>query len=271
MVPEMSVRGSVAVMVATPALTAVTSPDDETVASEVLDVAQLTRLVRSEVVPSEKTPVAVSCWVSPAGRLIVDDSSSACKTAGRTVRAVDPEIDESGSVAVIVEVPVVSALMRPAGDTEATEEFELTQLSASVRSAVVPSENRPVADSCCVSPLGRLALGTVRRNDFSTADTTLNDVVLEISEVGSVAVIVATPVPTAVARPETDTDTVDGVDVDQVTAPVRSPVEPSENKPVAVSCCDSPFGRLELGTERLSDWRTAGITSSDFVFDIRDR
>jgi hypothetical protein len=356
---EMRVKGSVAVIVAVPALTAVTRPDDETVASEELDVAQLTRLVTSEVVPSEKMPVAVSCWVSPAGRLIVDDRWSACRTAGRTVREVDPEIDESGSVAVIVEVPVVTALMRPVGDTVATEEFELTQLSASVRSAVVPSENRPVADSCCfspfgkltvavdrrsdcrtagttlsepvpdisevgsvtvidvapvvsavtspeedtdatpsfepahdtsfvrssvepseskpvavscsVSPFGRLALGTVRLNDCSTADTTLNDVVLEISEVGSVAVIVATPVPTAVARPEGDTDIVDGVDVDQVTDPVRFSVVPSESKPVAVSCCDSPFGRLELGTERLSDWRTAGITSSDFVFDIRDR
>ena len=41
MVLEMSVRGSVAVMVATPALTAATIPDDETVASEELDVAQL--------------------------------------------------------------------------------------------------------------------------------------------------------------------------------------------------------------------------------------
>ena len=222
--------------------------------------------------PSENSPVAVSCCVSPSGRLIVDvDRLSDCKTEGTTLSEPVPDISEVGSVAVIDVTPVVSAVTSPEELTDATPPLEVAQFTALVRSSVVPSESTPVAANCSVSPFGRLAFGTLRISDCSTAETTLNEVVLEISEVGSVAVIVALPVPTAVASPEGDTDTIDGVDVDQVTAPVRSPVEPSENEPVAVSCCDSPLGRLEFGVERLSDWRTAGITSRDFVFEIRDR
>ena len=222
------------------------------------------------MVPSEKTPVAVSCWVSPAGRLIGDDRSSACRTAGRTVTEVDPEIDESGSAAVIVEVPVVSALMRPVGDTEATEEFELTQLTASVRSAVVPSENRPVADSCCVSPAGRLTVDVDRLNDCRTAGTTVTIAVPEIRDSGSVAVIVATPVATALTSPDDETDAIPPLELAHDTALVRSSVVPSEKSPVAVSCCVSPSGRLIVDVDRLNDCRTAGTTLSELVPDMSE-
>ena len=60
----------VAVMVAVPAARAVASPPVLTVATEVLDEAQVTRVVISWVVPSEYAPEAVNClgWLGPSLR-----------------------------------------------------------------------------------------------------------------------------------------------------------------------------------------------------------
>ena len=117
---EISETGSVAVIVDVPSTRAVTRPDGDTDAVELLDVTQLTRLVRFDVVPSENRPVAVSCCDSPFGKLTADDDSvSESSTAGSTVTVEITDISEDGSVAVIVDVPVVSACTRPDEDTEA--------------------------------------------------------------------------------------------------------------------------------------------------------
>jgi len=58
----------------------------------------------------------------------------------------------------------------------------------------------------------------------------------EFKEDGSVAVIVAAPVATAVTRPFDDTVAVAVLEDDHVTDLVKLAVDPSEYNPVAVSC-----------------------------------
>ena len=58
----------VAVMVAVPAVRAVARPLLLIPATVVLDELQVTCVVISRVVPSEKVPVAVNCWVVPQVR-----------------------------------------------------------------------------------------------------------------------------------------------------------------------------------------------------------
>jgi len=59
----------VAVMVAVPAATGVARPLLLTVATDVLEEAQVTWLVISWLVPSEYVPEAANCFVTPAGIL----------------------------------------------------------------------------------------------------------------------------------------------------------------------------------------------------------
>jgi hypothetical protein len=59
----------VAVMIAVPAATAVTRPLLLTVATDKFDELQVTCVVISLIVPYEYLPMAVNCWVAPAGMI----------------------------------------------------------------------------------------------------------------------------------------------------------------------------------------------------------
>ncbi len=89
--PEM--LPNIAVMVAPPAVTAVTKPLLLTVATDVLEELQVTWVVRLTVVLSENVPVAVSAWVAPtvmiglAGVIARED-----RVAELTVRVVVAEM-----------------------------------------------------------------------------------------------------------------------------------------------------------------------------------
>jgi hypothetical protein len=269
---DISDRRSVAVTETTPVVSAVTRPDGDTDAVVLLDVAHSTRLVRSDVVPSENTPMAVSCCVSPAGRLRVDaDNVSESSTAGTTVIRDVPEMSDWRSVAVTETTPAVSAVTKPEEDTEAVEVSELDQPTKLVRSDVVPSENRPVAVSCSVSPFGKLTVDDDSVSESRTAGNTVTLETADISDTRSVAVTETTPVPSAVTRPDGDTDAVELFDDDQLTKLVRSDVVPSENNPVAVSCSVSPFAKLTVDDDKLSESNTAGSTVTTLVPEISDR
>ena len=71
----------VAVMVAVPAATGVARPLLLTVATDVLEEAQVTWLVISWLVPSEYVPEAANCFVTPTGMLglagVTDTETSA--------------------------------------------------------------------------------------------------------------------------------------------------------------------------------------------------
>ncbi len=259
--PEISDEGSVAVIVATPVATPVTRPFDDTVAVESLDDDQVTVLVKSAVDPSEYKPVAVSFWVCPAGTLAASgDTVTATKTAGNTVITAVPEIEDEGSVAVMVATPVATAVTKPVDDTVAVPVAEDDHVTELVKLTMDPSEYNPTALSCWVCPAGTLATGGETVIATSMAGSTVITAVPEIEDEGSVAVMVATPVATAVTRPFDETVAVAVLEDDHVTDLVKSAVDPSEYKPVAVSCWVCPAGTLATGGETVTATSTAGST-----------
>src|SRR3990170_6013643 len=161
-VPAMSVVGSVAVIViGPPAVFEVATPLEPMallmVATAAFEELQVTNEVRSCVVKSEYSPVAINdCCVPRAmlrltGVIPMDDS-----VALVTVSVAVPAFPETKSVAVIVMGPPaafeVASPLEPAAllivATAASEELQVTD---EVRSCVVKSEYIPVAiNGCCV-------------------------------------------------------------------------------------------------------------------------
>jgi hypothetical protein len=129
----------VAVTIVAPAARAAARPLLSTVATRVLDELQVTCLVMLKLVPSEKMPMAVNCWLTPTGMLelagVTDMEDSAAEV---TVRVVLPEI--LPEVAVMVAVPTKEAAARPLLLTVATNVFDELQVTCMVMSKLVPSE-----------------------------------------------------------------------------------------------------------------------------------
>ena len=145
----------VAVMIGAPAATAVARPLLLTVATKVFDELQVTCVVILKLVPSEYAPVAVNCWVTPAGMLgLAGVTDMEDKVAEVTVRVVLPEI--LPEMAVMVAVPAEKAVARPLLLTVTTNVFDELQVTCVVISRLVPSENVPVAANCWTTPAGML-------------------------------------------------------------------------------------------------------------------
>jgi len=112
-----------------PAATAVAKPLRFTVATDVLDEFQMTWVLISKLVPSENVPVAVSCWVIPAGVLgmlgLAGLSDMEVRVAKVTVMIVIPEI--APEAAVIMAVPRPIPMTKPVLSTVATESLDELQ------------------------------------------------------------------------------------------------------------------------------------------------
>src|SRR5512137_1537899 len=136
-------------MVAAPASTALATPGSPArVATAGLELAHATCAVRSCVVASLKTPVAVKgCRVPLAMVGWGGVTCNAISVAAVTVTGVEPVT--APDVAESVAVPAATALQAPgdAGsfETAATEGFELAHATWPVRSRVVASLKTPVA------------------------------------------------------------------------------------------------------------------------------
>ena len=127
----------VAVIVVFPAATPVaTFPD--MVATPVFDEVQVAEVVRSTVPPPEMLPCAVNVciWLEEMlgleGMTVID-----CRLATVTVTVVDPLTVPAS--AVIVAVPVATAVTLPEVETVAVEVSLLDQNTSLVRALVVPS------------------------------------------------------------------------------------------------------------------------------------
>ncbi len=108
------------------------------VATEVFEELQVTEVVITWVLPSEYVPVAVNCWVSPAGNVGVGVTAIETRVAGFTVSTavllvMPPE------VAVIFELPTLRLVASPEALMEATAPLLEFQVAELVRSAVLPS------------------------------------------------------------------------------------------------------------------------------------
>jgi hypothetical protein len=119
----------------------------------------------------------------------------------------------------------------------------------------------PEAENCWVSPTGMAGFTGVREMEDSVADVTAR-VVLPGRAVPdlAVAVMVAVPPATAVARPLLLTVATDGLDEVQETCLVRSWLVPSEYMPEAENCWVSPAGMLGFTGARNKENRVAAVT-----------
>ena len=129
----------VAVIVVVPAVRAVDNPLPSTVATAVLEELQVTEWVTSWVVPSERVPVAVNCWVVRSGMLgLAGVTAMEDKTEEVTIRMVPPET--APEVAVMIVEPGVRPLAKPVMLTVAIAVLDDSQIACVVISLVVPSE-----------------------------------------------------------------------------------------------------------------------------------
>ncbi len=139
-----------------PAATDVARPLLVIVATATWDELQVTWVLISKLVPSENAPVAVNCWVIPAGVLGVLGLSGLKDTEVRvaeiTVMVVVPEMFPEAAVMMAVPRPRPST--KPVLSTLAIELLDELQVACAVISKAVPPKNMPVAVSCSMKPRG---------------------------------------------------------------------------------------------------------------------
>ena len=127
----------------------VTSPVAEAVATDGLELDQVT--VRPLItLPFASWIVAVSCCVPPSTKVAdwgftVTDAAEESPIVRSAVPVTPPD------VAIMVTVPGVTPVTRPAADTVATDGLELDQVTFWPVSKV-PSGSLSVATNCCVAP-----------------------------------------------------------------------------------------------------------------------
>ncbi len=247
-------------MVADPFATAVTSPEDETVAISVSDDDHVT--VAPDITdPPASFTVAVTVSVPPMVPNVTESrESSMVAGTWETVTAAVPVIEPV--VAVIVAVPSVTAVTSPADETVAMDAEEVDHVTVTPDMAVPPA-SFTVALSVTVSPtdVRVFVLG-----ETSTVDTTCPTVTADVPVAApEVAVIVAVPSATAVTSPADETVATAAADVAHVTvAPLI--VAPFWSLTVAVSCVVSPKeAKLRLVDESVIDVATGVGVGVDAV------
>src|SRR6266550_2787800 len=230
----------VAVIVAEPATTPLTSPLELTVATEVLLLDHVTVRPVSGL-PLASFGVAVSWTVWPTGTLA---------DAGLTVTELTATFDTvmlalplcPSLIAVIVAEPTAAPLTSPVLVTVATELLLLAQATLRPVSGF-PFASFGVAVSWTVWPTGTLAdagLTVTELTGTGTLDTVMLDVPLFPS---LVAVIVAEPAVPPVTSPLPSTLATDVLLLDQVTARPASGF-PFASFGVAVSCTVAPVATV---------------------------
>ena len=143
-------------------------------------------------------PEATNCGLTPAGRVGLNGlTDMKDRMAEVTVRVLFPEM--TPEVAVMVAVPAATAVAKPMLLTVAADGLEELQVTCVITSRLVPSEYKPEAVNCWVTPAGILGLTGVTDMEARVAEVTVRVVFPEI--VPEVAVMVAVPAATAVDRP----------------------------------------------------------------------
>jgi len=231
----------VAVIVAEPAATAVTTPLAETVATPVALLDHVTvRPVRTLL--AESVVVALSCVLPPTRRATEAGVTATDETGTMvTVMAAVPVLPSL--VAVMVAEPAATAATTPLAETDATPGALLDHVTGRPFRMLL-AESFVVALSCTDVPTRRLALaGKTLTVATGTADT----VTLELPLCPSlVAVIVTVPRATALTRPSTVTDATLGASLDHVI--VRPLKElPDASTAVAMKNAVVPTRRFAVG------------------------
>src|SRR5205823_5425791 len=224
----------VAVIVADPTATAVTSPLPSTVATVVLSLAQV--ITRPDNgLPLASFGVAVSCSVCPTCTLAGDGVTATEATgAGVTVTSDVPLCPSL--VAVMVAVPAATPVTSPLPFTRATAVLLLDQVTTRPLSGF-PLASFGLAVSCTVAPCCTLAgEGLTVTEATGTVVTVTVDVPLLPSDV---AVIVADPTATAVTSPLPSTVATEVLSLAQVITRPDNGL-PLASFGVAVNCSVNP-------------------------------
>jgi hypothetical protein len=188
------------------------------------------------VLPSLNVPVALNLMEVPrairgfAGLMLMET-----RRAVETVSPVDPLIAPKS--ALIVLLPVATLVSRPWLLMVAAAGFEEVQTTEAVTSCVLLSLNVPVALNCFVVPTAMVEFAGVTAIEIKVAPEIVSDAVPLTDP--ALAVIVATPVPTLVARPVESTVAMEEDEEDQVNDWSHC-VLPSSKFPTAVNCCVVP-------------------------------
>jgi hypothetical protein len=176
---------TVAVMVALPAATAVTTPSVLTVATAGALLAHVTWRPVSAL-PAASRALAVSCCVPPTTSVVVTgDTVTAATGAVATVTVAEPVTPST--VAVMVEVPAATAVTTPCALTVATEAALLVHDTARPVKAF-PDASRALAVNCWVAPTTRLAAA-------GETDTAATGTSRTVAAAVAVNVVVPKPVP----------------------------------------------------------------------------
>jgi hypothetical protein len=202
----------VAVIVAVPFVTAVTSPADETVATEVFDDDHVAT-ESPRVVPSESLTVAVSVTVSPAdvNAAVLGDTVTE-EAIWVTVISAFPLTEPE--VAVIVAVPLATAVTSPADETVTIVVSDDTHVTVAPE-ITDPPASFTVAERVAVSPIDSklFELGDTVTLAASWPNVTDTDVLAE----PDCARTVALPTDMAVTSPLPNTVATAGLDELHVT------------------------------------------------------
>src|SRR5205809_312061 len=231
----------VAVIVADPAATPLTTPLALTVATAVLPLDQVIARPESEL-PFASFGVAVSCIVWPtctdavAGVTVTDATGTVL-----TVIVAVPLCPSD--VAVIVAEPAATPVTSPLALTVATAVLPLDQLIVRPESEL-PFASFGVAASCIVWPAGTDAVAGLTVTDATGTVVTVSAAVPLLPS--EVAVIVAAPTATPVACPVPLTVATAGLLLDQVT--VRPPHGlPNASRVIAAYCAVCPTPIVAVG------------------------
>ncbi len=146
-------------------------------------------------------------------------------------------------------------MARPPLLTVATDVLDELQVTCVVISWLPPSENLPVAVNCWMDPTSMPGVTTM---EDRAAEVTVRVVLTEI--LPEVAVMVAVPGATAMARPLLVTVATDVFDEPQVTCVAISWLVPSEYVPIAANCWATPTGMIGLAGVTAREERAAEVT-----------
>ena len=252
-----------------PTAAAVTRPVAFTVAAAVED-CQVAVEVRSNVLPSEKKPVALYCWVVPSGSVLPAGVTTILVSVAAVTFNVGGKVSLIPfTVALTTVLPTLVPVAKPVVVMVATPPGVVLHVATLVRSTVLPSEKVPVAVNCSCAPIGKSAGGSgVTVTACRVALVTLNVVEPEMLVTGSVAVIRVEPGPVEVARPGFGAGvvaivaTVPNCDP-HVTVLVMSKVLPSENVPSAVNCCVKPLATEGSCGRTSIERKTGAVAETD--------
>jgi hypothetical protein len=162
-------------IVAVPTALARAAPAELTLAIADADELHVAVFVRFCVLPLLYVPVAVNCCVSPAAiEELAGVTATEARTGEVTVSTAAPCM--LPEAAVIVVLPTIMPLARPAALIVATVGADELHVTDAVKACVLPSLYVPVAENCSGRPAGTVPFAGVTPMDTSAAGPTVTDV-----------------------------------------------------------------------------------------------